>query len=471
MCIQSKNDTGSIVIECVLFFNIKCLYIKLKGIIMKHLISAKTVRFLRIFEANYFASTVAIDSITEINNCSKNTVLSDLAEIYDTWHKILDIEVTQHYVSIKNIAMGDLINIKEIYYRQESAYVLLLNIFFYPNYSIYDHAIELNYSESHLRKSIIRINEFLSQAKAKIEYKKEGNESHPIIVAEDEVVFIHFMTGICMIAKVDLESYDTYSDEISVMEEIFKRLNLSLTTSMRDFLDNLQIISATRISQGFTTRDKLVLAYDKHYNCFEFSDFQRVYEKVLQNQLRDHFGEMYILEHKADFQMVVDVIVTMFLRIKISTKNVDDFLNRYEFFLKKYKMHNEAAYAAISDSFGEFKELLGKDFEDYYAEIMFNLYIHVINVRPKHKFKIGVYSDMGVSHASSMLFLVRTFFPIHDLEVFTPAHDYDLVLSTQQNIPELEGQNITLISDLPGVDDFKLIYNAIRGLQTRAHSI
>lgn len=431
---------------------------------MKHLISAKTVRFLRIFEATYFEKTVDIDSITEINNCSKNTVLSDLTEIYDTWHKILDIEVTQHYVSINNIAMGDLINIKEIYYRQESAYVLLLNIFFFPNYSIYDHAIELNYSESHLRKSIIRINEFLSQANAKIEYKKEGNESHPIIVADDEVVLIHFITGICMIAKVDLDLYDTQCDEISVMEEIFNRLNLSLTTSMTFFLENLQIISSTRIQQGFTTRDKLRALYDVHYGDFEFNDFLKIYDKVLRNQLADHFGEMYILEHKADFQMVVDVIVAMFLRIKISTKNVDDFLSRYEFFHKKYKIHNESAYNAINSSFDEFEVLIGKDFKDYYAEIMFNLYIHMTNVRPKHKFRIAVFSDMGVSHAFSMLFLVRSFFPIHDFEVFTKGHEYDLVLSTQQNIPEIEGQNITLISDLPGVDDFNLIYKAIRKL-------
>lgn len=59
--------------------------------------------------------------------------------------------------------------------QNESLIKLLLNVYFKPELSIVDHAVELNYSDAHTRTQIIKLNTFLENFDFQIIYNKNKN--------------------------------------------------------------------------------------------------------------------------------------------------------------------------------------------------------------------------------------------------------------------------------------------------------
>ena len=127
---------------------------------MENLVSTKAVRFLKIFEYSYLNNETTIDNIMKLNSCSKNTARSDVEEIHRRWSKLLKTEVTLTSINISNIAMASLMDVKQEILSNEISIKLLLNILLNPSYTIYDHSMDLDYSESYLRKIVSNINSF-----------------------------------------------------------------------------------------------------------------------------------------------------------------------------------------------------------------------------------------------------------------------------------------------------------------------
>lgn len=428
---------------------------------MKNLVSAKVVRILKILEKSYFQDRVNIEEIVLFNECSKNTVRADLSYIESHWSDDLDIHVDIQGISISNMALGDYMSIKQALLRDEIALELLMNIFFSPESTIYDHSIELNYSESHLRKTIFRINEFLSVINASVEYYKDGTESRPIIIANDEIKLCHMMANLYISSSFEVKLPLEDDVEPAVFEDFLIGLNLPITMPMQKYIDVLAQVSNSRYVQGFSTREQLLEDYDELYQKYNMRDFIAIFDDSLQNELKTYFGEHYLIQHQSDFKVMNDVLITLLLRIVVSSHNVDDILNRYMLFHKRFKIEHGRAYRIFNEALSKYTVLIGRDFPDYYGEIIYNLYIHLPNIRPHNNYTIGVYSDLATSHAYSLTQYLKRHFQGHYFEVFRDDHKYDFVVSTKSCSSDIGGEDIVLISDLPGAKDLEKIYQEI----------
>lgn len=145
------------------------------------------------------------------------------------------------------------------------------------------------------------------------------------------------------------------------------------------------------------SKEKLLVEYSDLYEKYHMSDFIKIFSNSLNNELGSYFGKEYIDQHQADFKTVNDVIISLLLRIIVTTENIDIILNRYSIFYSKFQQEQPNATVIFEETLSKYSELIGKSFEDYYGEIIYNLYIHLPNLRVKKGSKIGVYSDLGVT--------------------------------------------------------------------------
>lgn len=427
---------------------------------MECLVSSKVVRILNILEEAYFKGTITVETIEKMNQCSRNTVKADLEYLESNWGSLLDIEVCNQSISITNIAVGDLMMIKESLLTQEIVLELYMNIFFKPHYSIYDHSLDLNYSESHLRKTVGRINRFLKSIDAKIEYIKEGTESRPVIHSKDEIKLNNLTVSIYCMApfKGYISEGECNSDPIY---DFITYYNLPLTAPFKRYINIVSQVSETRIQQGFYTRDELCQSYNKVYEKYDIASIRGIFEECIKSELNGYFGEMYIQQHISDFKVVGDVLTCFMLKIMVSPSNLDNILNRNEVFYHRFKISHEDGASVMSNVLERYSNVINRSFYDYFGDIVYNLYIHLPNIRPYKSYRIGVYSDLGISHSYSIMNFVKRHFSVHQTEVYDENAIYDYIITTVIN-PEISNKEIQInISDLPGGDDLYKIYLAI----------
>lgn len=425
---------------------------------MEHLITSKALRFLKILEFSYSKAWVSIEDLSQLNNCSKNTVRSDLEYLEMQWSEQLQMEIDLLGVHFNNISSGDLIKIKKSILQSEVSLTLLISIFLNPEATIYDHSLELNYSESHLRKTIVKLNKFLKTKGFKIEYFKEGSDSKPTLTTQDEIKLCYFISDVCVAMGFEEQVKTEKEVAASVYSDFLNKLNLPVTTPMKEYMEVLSYISDVRYKQGFYTREEFMDAYTKIYQQYNMRDFIDLFNDSLGHELKDYFGIPYLEQHEADFKVVNDVLISMLLRILVSSSNIDTVLNRYDIFYSRFSIEHGRAYKVFRSTLDRYADLISKDFEAYYGEIIYNLYIHLPNLRPYKKVLLGIYSDMGVSHAYALLQSFERLFLSQTIEVFQEGVDYDYVLSTVSEDDMIDGYNVIKVSDLPGGDDLNRIY-------------
>lgn len=122
-----------------------------------------------------FKRKLHIDEIKQLNNCSTKTAYDDIYHLMDWEGNRLEIEFGNKECFSRSRSIGDLIEYKQELLQSESLIKLLLHVYFKPELSIVDHAVELNYSEAHTRTQIIKLNEFLDNFNFEIIYDKNKN--------------------------------------------------------------------------------------------------------------------------------------------------------------------------------------------------------------------------------------------------------------------------------------------------------
>ena len=376
------------------------------------------------------------------------------------WGKVLNMRVDSLAVEIKNVAVGDLMSIKQSILKREIGLELLMNIYFHPDYTILDHAIELEYSESYLRKTITKINELLAVVNASIDYLKEGTDSKPVIVAKNEIELMHMITNIYLVS--DYASIRPFKKvQPSVFSGYIKRLNLQVTGPMRNYLQTLAFITDIRYSQGIITREKMKRAYDYIIDQYKLHDFISIFQCSIDNELGTYFGSSYIAQNQSDFKAMSDVLIALLLKIIVAGSSVDNVLNRFQLFHHNFSLQHPTAFTIFNKSLARYTQLIDMDLEPYYGEIIYNLYIHLPNIRPHVGMRLGVYSDFGVDHAYSLMQIIKRHFQNHQIEVFREGEDYDYVCTTDTMTDRLSDYDIIPMSDLIGCSDIQMIYHTL----------
>ncbi len=370
---------------------------------MKQLVSTQTLRILTILENTYFQDRIEFDEIMVLNECSKATVKTDVEYMHSRWGELLLMEVDTNSISINIIALGVLNMIKKELYQEEVTIVLLMNIYFYPKYRIYDHANNLNFSESYLRKTITRINSFLSVIDAKIDYIKEGAHSKPIIVAKSEVRLVHLITELFITASVDEIMDIPQTDHRPIFERYIAGLNLQRTNLLNNYLDILGIVGEARLKQEIMNEAEIVMEYEDMFERIKFADFITVFETSLDQEVGKYFGRSYIDQHLSDFKSASDVIISILLKLMANDTDVDTILNRFKMFGQRFAVEHTSADQVFKQTLNRYGDLLDMDLSDRFGEVMYNLYIHIPNIRPHRSLRLGVHSDLGTSHAYSLV--------------------------------------------------------------------
>lgn len=281
------------------------------------------------------------------------------------------------------------------------------------------------------------------------------------MIGDNEVMLYHLVTNLYMIGKFETVFPLEDSENQSVFELLLIELNLPITFSMRDYLDTLARITETRYKQGFYSREQLEEDYKNHFKPYKMADFANISSENMHEELKVYFTQSYLELHQSDFKMANDVVIGLLLRVIVSPRNIDDILNRYTIFHKKYSIEFPIAYTMFNETLDRYCSLIGKDYTDFYGEIIYNLFIHVPGVRPYKGYRIGVYSDQGISHAFTLVQFIDRHFPGHSIAVYDSNDYYDIVFSTVSQNEELDFKNVYLISDLLGSDDIFIIYKAI----------
>ncbi len=429
--------------------------------IMKGLVSAKAERILNIMEYTLYRDNVSFEAIMELNHCSKATAKADINYLYTEWQEQLNMTLDDHSFKIDNDSMGDLMEIKFSLLQDEITIKVLMNVYFNPNHTVYDHALDLGYSESYLRKQIMKINGFLKSIGASIQYHKIGDDSTVSLDTNNQVALMHFMTNLFIAANYsDVIKLDLDYDD-SVFSEFLKEMNLQVTIHMEEYLKVLGFITHVRYDQKIITRRQMRLRYEAIYSDMNFQIFYSEFQDSLEAELSSYFGEDYILQHQADFKGVADVLMGLILRMMVSPGNVDSLFNRYNIFYKRFAVQHTRGHRIFNRALHRYSSIVKRDFSDYYGEIMYHLYVYLPNIRPKTSYVVGVYSDLGLTHAYSLLQFFETHFPILNVSVYDEAEDYDFVFTTKRVDAINSYYEAVSINDILGKEDIALIYATI----------
>lgn len=427
---------------------------------MENLISSKAVRFLRILELTYLKDETSIEDIMKINACSKNTARSDIEEIHERWKNTLDTEITIVSITVSNIAMATLMDVKQEILIEEISIKLLLNILLNPDFTIHDHSIDLDYSESYLRKIVTVINRFLAYSDSKIVYHKFDDISHPILLSESEVKLHHHLANIVKAANA-YDNFEHIKDyPSSHFEIICNKLDLPLTAFLSKDLDVLAKISYLRVSQGYTNNKNLRAKYLEIYSQFDFDNLINLFYEVYNKEVLKKYGQRNYDIFVKYFENSQRVFICIIFKVLISTYNINKILNRDLMFTKRFMIQSNDGYNIMESLINMIDDNFGYNLNEYIGEIGYVAYNLLPSVLSFENYRIGIYSDLSLIHAKTILVFMNSHFPSHNSEVYDKNGNYDFILSTDAKFKHQEAITVA-ITDLPGQSDIDTIYTAL----------
>ena len=424
---------------------------------MKNLISYKTGRLLTIAEMFVLNDDLfTLDDFMRANSCSNVTAANDLNELMMEWNDTLNIQSRGSAYFTRTTSLSDLMEIKHVLLHREIKVRLLLNIFFNPHFTIIDHSLTLDYSESHLRKQIVELDTFLNEYDCHIEYNKDVKSYK--ISSETPIRLCLVIADIIHISSykelIPDEAWDIGKQRGKEICGNFKRLNW-----MDDYMSHFfaciavyeQVTKSPVKTDYFLSVDARV--QDKREDIKEI--------------IMKYFMELNIKLSKNDLNTVVDIFTHYGLRGEYIGGKVNNVLNRYDCFFEKLNKINKIWVDYVMNLISELETVVGINFSTFYSEIFFQLYSQYYHLFDSKRLLIGVYSDMGERHASSHQTFLETHFSNHEFELLDINKTYDLIISTCSKLPNNLHEKIPVCS----VADYLTqcdIYNVFKSISSNS---
>lgn len=333
--------------------------------IMKDLLSYKTIRILNIAETIiFYEKNITYDDIQKLNDCSRKTVNDDLEYIYSSWNHLVDLNFENSRISSNNNSIYDLMSLKRHLFEKEVKIQFLISIFLNPNSDMPYHSKNLNYSESHLRRQIAAINIYLEKFSSSIFFDKD---KAGYLIKSNNEMSTSFM--ISQLIKVSRKKYLMPPLD----QEDFNSLNTYLGNPFEFIPDDEKLDMNTffqviliRKDQGFNIEDSITNLRKEHETLLSQSN---IFEKVVQHYMRTF--NLRLVE--SDLDLIENIFLSLALKTKLAPLEIDNFMNRFEYFYTSFKLENKNISQAFERILIQIHENYNIDYTPYNYELAFFL--------------------------------------------------------------------------------------------------
>ncbi len=185
-----------------------------------------------------------------------------------------------------------------------------------------------------------------------------------------------------------------------------------------------------------------------------------IFDDVYNNDLPAGFGEDTRRIFFDYFQKSQQVILSIIFKVLISSYNTNNILNRDLMFTKRFEVQANDAYIIMKTLINNIDDKLNYNLKDYIGEIGYVAYNLLPSALSFENYRIGIYSDLSLMHANTIIVFMKNHFSSHYCEVYNPDNDYDFVLTTDTSIKHNDA-TIVAITDLQGQSDIDTIYTAL----------
>ncbi|WP_159649584.1 hypothetical protein [Erysipelothrix aquatica] len=429
---------------------------------MKNLLSAKTLRYLKIIDITRETGVVTFDMIQAVNSSSKNTVYADLEFMREQWGEFLDIRVNKNNVFISNNAMQDFIEVRKELFRNEIGIRFLLNIFENPTHTIVDHALDLSYSESHLRKIVIEINKFMKQFKSEVVY----NQNNALVYTTTSEGHLNY--AIAEIIKFsDLEPTLPTVDR-QVFAEVLNYVSTYKNVEAVHIVDNIEMIirvAMYRIQTHQTTETAIVDQFRNTVLAIDHETFHRDFVDSVERNFDALFDRTKI--DAESYETFLDTLYILVIWARTFPVKIDTIMNRHAIFYKEFKRQNSYYANYVELGTQALGKDLGIDLLPFVDDMVFHIYNNIPHLRNYKRLDIAIHSDLGFHHTQAIIAFLMKYFNTQHFFEFDPKKEFDLLLSTTSSI--FRGTPIIKklypISDLPNDRDIQNIFRLIQYTQ------
>lgn len=420
-------------------------------------LSYKTKRILKIAERLVNnEETLHISEIQEFNDCSLKTAYDDIYFLMSLENNILNVEFANKRCKSKTNSTGNLILLKTKLYQEEALLNLLLNIYFYPEKTLVDHSLDLNYSESYTRVQISALNKQLEALGFKVVFNRDTYSYHISVDKRESLIFLIAE----LIEMTELTHYlpQLSNDDLSMIELVKNEYSKDIPQSIID-----QLIILFRIIKH---DNKIYPDIPIIYSSQEiFGGKLEKLKKSVNRKLNDLMEDMDITLSEESINRLNDYLIFISMKAYYLPVKVDSFIHRYDYFYKQFSIENPYETKLFEKGLKLFSKKVEIDYLPYKEEVLFALYNNMLELRSYKTCKIAVYSDLGKSHEHALCQACKKHFPMHEFEPFNLMNDYKFIVSTVGNMQVDNGIEIVTVSDFISAQDVHFIYEAIYSKQ------
>lgn len=411
---------------------------------MIDLIDKRTTRILNIAEALTFTTdSVTFEDFKAMNNCSLKTVYNDINFLVQNYNQLLEIEV-RNISAISHCSSADnFLTVRADLYHAEPKIIFLLNLYFFPENDLFDHSLQLNYSESYLRTLLREINLFLSKLDISIKYDNENRLYY--FHSNTKYAVEHFIIDIVQMCdcqqhmrtllgrkkpfafdKLTFPDFE-YNDEEKILRENFL---LILSNSLSEEDINQYIDNTHKLNNRLTKEIRPILI------------------ESLTNSLAVHSISLTEESFSGLTSMLLKTIQKCIVVPKKRLQSITR-LGYFELALRKRSNEKVLLYEDIADAI---QKALHIDISNFRSEFLF--YLHqVINITCVSKVHtIAVYSHLGKSHRDNLIFSINKAFSKQNVVEYNEQDEdtYDLIVGVPSHSKFVHNEDhFIAISDIP----------------------
>lgn len=416
---------------------------------MKELFSKKTYRLMKIAkELVVKQRELEMQDIIRFNSCSLKTAYDDVHYGLENFDHIFS-DFSNGIISSETTSIADLMILKREMFHEEPKMKILMNIALYPDYKTIDHAVSLDYSESFIRNNIKLINQVINQFNVYITYCDTLYTYQ--LVGKHEVSVVLFLAQLFKVSGSEALLPTMTGGHDNIFHETIQKLSINMTPFNEYEINLIGKISSMRRQQGFIHKYE-----DLTTVIFKFHDKYYTYLKSIIDSMMIRNSFDLTKEEASD---LISTIMVIGIKLEFNGNLIDNCFNRYDYFYENFKKTNPAWCLLYEKELTILQILSGIDFYKYASEIFFNSFNLLINKAPIKESKIGVYSDFGKYHESTLITLLKNNFQDQNLLPYSIDETYDLIISTTSRIKATA--EVILVSDIPSAKDVVNIYNRI----------
>lgn len=418
---------------------------------MDSIISYKSRRLLTILEIVVMNDGYAsVDTIVNRNKCSNKTAYSDLNFLKDSYSDIMDLKIINKEITISNLAVPGIIEIKKDILKHEFIITFILSVYFYPASTLEQHAIRINYSASYIRKNFQDVNKFLLKYNCEIKYIQEEFGYVLLPIGNDDKTIIFLIAYFAGILEIDHDILNLDEADASRLEIVF-----------REFSDNIPSLIKLNIEWIYRIVKTDVYLYNKVWNFQRVEDLSSVdfdaSVKLIMDRLNGVIVQFKDNDEEIAKAMIVDVLKYITVKTMYLPCKLDTHLNRYDIFYHDLRKENPAFISYCDGLISELSHLYNIDYSIYRTEILFLIYTYSYKYVKLQKLKIGVYSHLGYEHSLYMKQKIQDSFYLHEIEIFDAKEHYDLCISNSYNLLDDDYTSVIYVSDYINYKDLMLI--------------